>query len=240
MISIYCKNCTFSYFDPEGLLKAFLTKIGNEKKLDIYQNKCLNDINFDLNEGERIGVVGLNGSGKSSLLLALNGNLKKLNGELYLNNTFQILSELGEVDSTNNTGYEIINSYYFFLLTFQKDEIKAPNKKSFIKSVENFSELGGKLNQEFRTYSSGMKARLLYSLRVASLNNYLLIDEVLSVGDNYFVEKCIRNLRSYNKYNTGIFVSHNWSVLSKICSKFIWLDNGRIVKYGSLKNVIGS
>ena len=84
-----------------------------------------------------------------------------------------------------------------------------------------------------------MKARLLYSLRVASVDNYLLIDEVLSVGDNYF-EKCIRNLRVNNDYVTGIFVSHNWSVLSKICSKFIWLDNGRIIKYGSLKNVIGS
>ena len=142
MISIYCKDCTFSYYDPEGLLKAFLAKNDDGNKLEVYQNKCLYDISFDLKEGEKIGVIGLNGSGKSSLLLAINGNLKKLNGELYLNNTYQILSELGEVDSTNNTGYEIINSYYFFLLSFQKDEIKMINKKSFIESVENFSELG--------------------------------------------------------------------------------------------------
>ena len=85
-----------------------------------------------------------------------------------------------------------------------------------------------------------MKARLLYSLRAVCMNQYFLIDEILSIGDNYFTEKCIRNLRNRGVNSSGIYVSHDWSLLSKICSRFLWLHNGEIIKYGKCKYVLGA
>ena len=103
------------------------------------------------------------------------------------------------------------------------------------KKVASFSELEGNLYHKFVTYSSGMKARLLYSLRAVCMNQYFLIDEILSIGDNYFTEKCVRNLRNRDVNSSGIYVSHDWSLLSKICSRFLWLHNGEIIKYGKCK-----
>lgn len=238
--SIICKDCKFSYSISETILKDILFDIKNLSKQENNNfEECLREITFDLFQGERLGVIGLNGSGKSSLLLALSGNLLMQGGDLVVKNNYQLLSEMGDVDSPLNTGYQIIESYYYMLHSFQEEKTKLPSKATYIKEVADFSELGNKLNQKFLTYSSGMKARLLYSLRAVSMNQYCLIDEILSVGDSYFTDKCIRNLRIKNNQTTGIYVSHDWSLLSKICSKFLWLENGQIVKYGNLKEVLG-
>ena len=238
--SICCKKCHFSYSNSSDILKDLLSVKKLSKRQNIYYEECLKNITFELSKGEKLGVIGLNGSGKSSLLLALSGNLHKTEGKLEVNDIYQLLFEMGDVDTPLKTGYEIIEAYYCMLISFQDSDQKLPTLDIYKKEVASFSELKENLDQKFLTYSSGMKARLLYSLRAVCINQYFLIDEILSVGDSYFTEKCTRNLRIRDFKSTGVYVSHDWTLLSKICSKFLWLENGEIIKYGKMKEVLAS
>ena len=138
-LAISCQNCNFGYSETKSIIRdlfCFQEKKEGDK-FDNYQ-ECLKNISFDLLKGEKLGVIGLNGSGKSSLLLALSGNLIKKKGSLLINNVFQLLFEMGEVDSPFNTGYEIIESYYYMLLSFHEGGHELDPLEIYKKKVASF------------------------------------------------------------------------------------------------------
>ena len=242
MIKVSARNANFGYINkPFRLLKLFFSsKFSRKLNYESVATPVLQKINLSLSEGDRIGVIGLNGSGKSSLLRSISDSLVLLDGSLSVVEDPDLLLELGSVDSDRISGETAASNFFSVFSVLLGPSSNSVSLNEYIFRVKKFSELGDSFHQPIYTYSSGMKARLLYSMRVCSSSLFKLVDEVLSVGDNAFNQKCIRQLRRASKSQYGIFVSHDWCTLSKICNKWLWLESGRIHKFGSSKDVLAS
>lgn len=193
---------------------------------------ALKDVSFELNKGERLGILGLNGAGKSTLLKVIAGVLKATEGSVNVKGKIVPLLELGAGFDSQYTGAE--NIYlYGAVLGYSKDFIK----EKYDEIVE-FSELGKFINVPIKNYSSGMKARLGFSIATVVKPEILILDEVLSVGDAKFRKKSEKKIKSmFDEGVTVLFVSHSLEQVKRLCDKAILLEQGRIIANGTVNEV---
>ncbi|WP_236254925.1 ABC transporter ATP-binding protein [Methanobrevibacter boviskoreani] len=194
--------------------------------------RALDDVTFKINKGERLGVVGFNGAGKSTLLKILSGVMKPTKGTVSVDGKVAPLLELGAGFDYNFTGQEniFLNGA---ILGYRKEFLE----EKYDEIVE-FSELGEFIEIPVKNYSSGMKAKLGFSVATIVQPEILILDEVLSVGDIKFQEKSRKKIESLMSEGvTVILVSHNTNTIRSICNKAVWLDHGKLVEFGDVEDV---
>lgn len=202
------------------------------KKIRKEQFVALEHIDVIIKKGEIVGLLGLNGAGKSTLLKVISGIIKPTTGEVKLNGKMAPLIELGAGFDPELTGREniFLNGS---LLGFSKKELKER-----IEEIIEFSELNEFIDVPLKNYSSGMYARLGFSIATIYDPEILIIDEVLSVGDFHFQEKSLNKIMEMiGKGTTVLFVSHDIEQVKKLCEKVIWLEKGRIKVIGESKKI---
>lgn len=195
--------------------------------------EALKEVSFEIKKGETFGIIGKNGEGKSTILSLIAGVIKPTKGKVIVNGKVFPLLELGAGFHPELSGREniILNG---ILLGHTKEEIMAK-----LDEIIEFSELGDFIDQPVRTYSSGMLARLGFSVMSSVETDILLIDEIFAVGDLHFQLKCFERMLKHKKNGTTIvFVSHDMDNVAKICDRVLWLDNHKIGLIGSAKGVI--
>ena len=210
----------------EYFINSLKQKVQKEKFI------ALQNIDIIVEKGEVVGLLGLNGAGKSTLLKVISGIIKPTSGEVRLNGRMAPLIELGAGFDPELTGREniFLNGS---LLGFSKKELN-----SKIQDIIDFSELGDFIDVPLKNYSSGMYARLGFSIATIYEPDILIIDEVLSVGDFHFQEKSLNKIKEMiNNKTTVLFVSHDVEQVKSICGKAIWLEKGKIRKVGEAKDV---
>jgi len=194
---------------------------------------ALKDVNFTLFDGEALGIIGRNGVGKSTLLRLMAGIIKPDKGQLIINNKSVSLLSLQVGFLEYLTGRKnIILSALLLGLTYEEIE-------SLMLSIIKFSELEDFIDQPINTYSSGMKARLGFSIGFHCNPDILLIDEVFSVGDEDFRKKSSDVMKKKIKSNnTVVLVSHSPIVLLEICERVVWINDGITIAEGKANEVI--
>ena len=204
-----------------------------KKELMYQEFWALKDVNFDIQRGDRVGIMGMNGAGKSTLLKVIAGVLKPTEGNVrcFLNNA--PLLELGAGFDRQYTGAE--NIYlYGAVLGYSREFIQ---KK--YDDIVKFSELGRFIDVPVKNYSSGMKARLGFSIATVVEPEILILDEVLSVGDKRFRKKCEARIQSmFDKGVTVLFVSHSTDQVLRMCNKGILLEQGKLVAQGDVEEIV--
>lgn len=212
-------------------LKTFLIK---KIKGDIRYNEfwALKNVNFNVQKGDRVGILGLNGAGKSTLLKVISGVLKPTKGRVLVNGKIAPLLELGAGFDMQYTGRE--NIYlYGSVLGFSRSFLTEKYQE-----IAEFSELGKFLDVPLKNYSSGMRARLGFSIATIVEPEILILDEVLSVGDAKFRKKSENKVKSmFDKGVTVLFVSHNISQVKSLCNKAILLEHGELIASGDVDDV---
>lgn len=194
---------------------------------------ALNDINFNVLQGETLGIIGENGAGKSTLLKILAKTLKPTSGRLMVNGRTAAILELGTGFNPELTGEENIylNAYLMGLSKKEIDEKKH--------EIIDFSELGDFIKRPVKTYSSGMYVRLAFSIATTVNPDILIIDEALSVGDQHFQKKCIdRMVKFKNGGKAIVFCSHSLYHVQELCQKTLWLQKGTIRLAGNTGTVV--
>lgn len=222
-------KCFFSY---RSELQRFISWFSNSEQ-HIDQITVLKDISFDVKSGQAIGIVGKNGAGKSTLLKMITGTLQPTSGTITVNGHIASILELGMGFNPELTGKQ--NAEYTLGLL----GLNALKIKESIEQIAKFSELGKYFNKKIRIYSSGMAARLAFSVATAQRPEILIVDEALSVGDAYFQHKCFDLIREFQKLGTSLLiVSHDAQAILTLCNHAIMLDNGQIVKSGNPEMVM--
>jgi ABC-type polysaccharide/polyol phosphate transport system ATPase subunit len=193
---------------------------------------ALKNVSFNIKKGDRIGIVGLNGAGKSTLLKIISGVMKPTKGDVAITGKIAPLLELGAGFDSNYSGYE--NVYLnAAMMGFPKEFIR-----SKLDEIVEFSELKDFMNVPIKNYSSGMKARLGFSIATLVDPDILILDEVLSVGDIKFRKKSEKRIMElFEKGTTVIFVSHSLNQVRRLCNKAVWLEKGEIVMKGDCEEV---
>lgn len=213
-------------------LKEYFIKLVTHK-LEYKKFYGLKDVSFEVKKGEHLAILGLNGAGKSTLLKTIVGVYKPSSGHVETKGVIAPLLELGAGFDPNYSGRE--NIYlYGAIMGYDRAFID----KKYDEIVE-FSELGNFIEVPIKNYSSGMKARLGFSIATAVEPDILILDEVLSVGDAGFRRKSLAKVKSL--FETGVtvlFVSHNIEQVKSICDKAILLEHGKIIAQGDVADVI--
>jgi len=194
--------------------------------------RALDDINLKIEPGERVGLVGHNGSGKSSLLRVLNGVYRPSSGTLSVDGEIGSLIDINIGINPEATGLENITTCAA-LMGIPKSTIveKLPD-------IIEFSELGDYISMPVRTYSSGMQMRLMFSIATTMKPQILLMDEWLSVGDESFVKKAEERLgKLVSETDILVFASHSRKTITSTCNRLIWLEHGRIKADGNVETI---
>ena len=212
-------------------IKEYFIKLVT-RKLHYNEFWALTDVSFEVEEGERLGILGFNGAGKSTMLKVIAGVLKPTKGSVKVNGVIAPLLELGAGFDLNYTGAE--NIYlYGATMGYSRKYIE----ERYDEIVE-FSELGEFIDVPVKNYSSGMRARLGFAIATAVEPEVLILDEVLSVGDAKFRIKSENKIKSmFDKGVTVLFVSHNTAQVRRLCTKAILLDHGKIIANGDVNEV---
>jgi teichoic acid transport system ATP-binding protein len=196
---------------------------------------ALKDFNLELRRGEVVGLIGCNGSGKSTFLQLVAGLLEPSTGSLDISGAVAALLELGAGFNPDFTGIEnvYLSGRIHGYSTEEMDRLFEP--------IVEFADIGDHLDQPVRTYSSGMYARLAFAVAIQVDPQILLIDEILSVGDIGFQAKCFRKLEEIRENGASIlFVSHDLNSMQMLCDRLVLLDNGLKVEEGAPKDVAAS
>lgn len=203
----------------ENLRKSFRLKNGSV-------HIVLDGVNYEFTEGENIGILGLNGSGKSTLLKILCGSLFPDEGKIIRSSSISWPVAFSGCIAGSLTGYQNLR---FITRIYRSDYAKC---KRF---VEEFTELGDYLNEPVKSYSSGMKSKLAFSLSMAIGFDFYLIDEAFSVGDASFRAKSEALFAEKTKESTLIMVSHSAASVKKLCQKALVLDACKLVEHASIE-----
>jgi lipopolysaccharide transport system ATP-binding protein len=200
---------------------------------DYREFPAVSDVSFQVRRGEIVGIVGPNGAGKTTLLKMIAGLLPIDSGSIVVNGRVNALLALGVGVHPEFSGRENIR-YSALMLGMSSAEIEAK-----MESIVEFAELGQFIDQPFRTYSSGMRSRLLFSISMSIDPDILIVDEALSTGDAYFVQKCGARIRDLcSRGATILFVSHNLSQIEDICQRAIFIAEGRVLHSGDPRSAI--
>jgi ABC-type polysaccharide/polyol phosphate transport system ATPase subunit len=212
-------------------LKEFVIKF-LKRQISYKEFWAIKNITFEVEKGDRWGIIGLNGAGKSTLLKIISGVMKPTEGSVEIKGKIVPLLELGAGFDGNYTGKEniFLNGA---MLGFSKEFLE----EKYDEIVE-FSEVGKFIDVPLKNYSSGMRARLGFSIATSIKPEILVLDEVLSVGDAKFKKKSENKILSlFSEGVTVLFVSHSIMQVKRICNKAIWLEKGEVVMMGDAKEV---
>lgn len=212
-------------------LKEYVIKF-LKRELLFQEFWALKNISFEVKKGDRVGIIGLNGAGKSTLLKIISGVMKPTEGAVQIKGKLVPLLELGAGFDSNYTGRENI-----FLNGAMLGYSKKFLEEKYDEIVE-FSEIGKFIDVPIKNYSSGMKARLGFSIATMVEPEILILDEVLSVGDAKFRKKSQDRIMSlFDKNITVLFVSHSVGQVKSLCNKAIWLEKGKLIMQGDVEEV---
>lgn len=223
-----CKTYKLYKSDKKRLIALINKTIKHTEK------KAVNDVSFSIKKGESVAIFGKNGAGKSTVLKMITGVTFPTMGEIKINGRVSALLELTSGFDPEFTGRE--NIY----LKGQILGLKNSEIQDVEKEIVDFAELEEYIDQPVRTYSSGMKARLGFSINVNIKPEILIVDEALSVGDEEFKNKCIKKINEIiNKEDvTLLFVTHSTSVASEFCKRGMVMKNGEIIFDGDIQESI--
>lgn len=220
-------------------LDNFLDALGVEwvrpwRKVKPRQFWAVRDIDLELKRGSRLGIIGRNGAGKSTLLKIITGKINATEGELFVYGKIQALLETGAGFHPEFTGLENIRAS----LTYQGFGVEEIEEA--IQDIAEFTELGQFLNQPFKTYSSGMQARLTFATATVLKPDILIIDEILGAGDAYFAGKSNERMKQLVEESGAsvLLVSHSMEAIIRYCDECIWIERGRIALEGSSLEVV--
>ena len=222
------------YYHITGGIKYFLFNL--PKAVSSIKNssfEALRDISFEVSTGETFGIIGRNGAGKSTALGLIAGVLKPSKGRILVNGKISPLLELGGGFHPELTGTEniVLNGV---LLGLTRNQVLRR-----MDEIIEFSEIGEFINQPIRTYSSGMLARLGFSVIAHLEPEILLIDEILAVGDMEFQKKCLNKMKGFKKNGvTMVFVSHSMEDIKRICDRVMWIENHCVKMIGEPQVVV--
>lgn len=212
--------------------KELIIKKLKGEKIRFNEFWALKNISFELKKGDRLGILGLNGAGKSTLLKVIAGVYKPTTGTVTRKGHIAPMIELGAGFDPNYTGRE--NIYlYGSVLGFSREFLNSKYDE-----ILEFSELGEFIDVPIKNYSSGMRARLGFSIATVVEPDILILDEVLSVGDARFRKKCEKKMqRMFDHGVTVLFVSHSLAQVQRLCNKGILLEHGEMLAYGDIDEV---
>lgn len=195
---------------------------------------ALKDVSFEVKRGDSLGLIGLNGSGKSTMLKTIAGVLKPTKGKVTVGGNIAPLIELGAGFDMDLTAREnvFLNGA---LLGYNRAQMEAQYD-----DIVEFSELGEFMDVPVKNFSSGMVSRLAFAIATIGIPDILIVDEVLSVGDFRFQEKCEARIQNMKDQGTTIlFVSHSIEQVKKICNKAVWLEHGVLKMFGDAQEICG-
>ncbi len=218
------------YDKPIDRLKESLHPFHKEYHRKFY---ALNGLSFSVEKGQTVGIIGTNGSGKSTILKIITGVLTPTTGEVTVNGSVSALLELGAGFNMDYTGIE--NIYMNgSMMGFSRKEMDAK-----LADILDFADIGEFVNQPVKTYSSGMFVRLAFALAINVEPEILIVDEALSVGDVFFQAKCYRRMEEIRERGTTILmVTHDMGSILKYCSKVVLLNKGNFIAEGSAGHMV--
>lgn len=207
--------------------------LGLDRKKTYKEKYALNHVSFRVKRGETVGIIGTNGSGKSTMLKLITGVLTPTAGSIRVDGRISALLELGAGFNMEYTGIE--NVYLNgAMIGFTKEEIDAR-----LDYIISFADIGDYINQPVKSYSSGMFVRLAFAVAINIDPEILIVDEALSVGDVFFQSKCYRKFEEFRRAGkTILFVSHDLSAISRYCDRAILLNQGDLIYDGTPKEAI--
>lgn len=214
----------------DSIKEYIIKKIKNQIEYDEFM--ALQDVSLTVEKGESVALIGLNGCGKSTLLKTVAGVLKPFKGSVRVYGTVAPLIELGAGFDHDLTARENV---------FLNGAILGYDRKSMEKHYEDiveFSELSDFMDVPIKNFSSGMLARLAFAIATIGTPDILIVDEVLSVGDFRFQQKCEKRIQQMMKKDTSIlFVSHSIDQVKKLCTKTVWIEKGKVKMIGPTEEV---
>lgn len=231
--AIKVENVTKIYKLYDKPMDRLKESLGLSKKVQCREHYALNDVSFDVKRGETVGIIGTNGSGKSTILKIITGVLNPTAGNVMVNGRISALLELGAGFNQEFTGIE--NVYLNGTMNgFTTEEIDAR-----LDSILQFADIGDFVKQPVKTYSSGMFVRLAFAVAINIDPEILIVDEALSVGDVFFQSKCYHKFEEFKKMGkTILIVSHDLSSIAKYCDKVVFLNQGVKMDEGDPKYII--
>jgi len=231
---IEVKNVTMKFRmgnEPINSLKEYVTT-SLRGKLKFNEFVALNDVSFNVEKGETLGLIGSNGAGKSTTLKLISGILKPTEGTIITRGNIVPMLELGAGFDLELTGKE--NIYLNgAILGYSKEYLESKYEE-----IVDFAEIRDFIDMPIRNYSSGMMARLAFSIASVVQPEILIVDEILAVGDAKFQEKSYKRMQELMSGGaTVLFVSHDLDKIEEMCDHVIWLEKGKVKQYGTAKTV---
>lgn len=231
---ISVKNVTMNFNMPREKVDNVKEYIIRKLKRKISYDKftALDNVSIDIEKGEVVGIIGLNGSGKSTLLKLISGILKPSEGEIETNGTISPLIELGagfDMELTTRENIFLNGSVLGFERSFIREKYD---------EILDFAELRDFENVAIKNFSSGMVARLGFSIATLVKPDILIVDEILAVGDFLFQQKCEKRIADMMSGGTTVLiVSHSIEQIERLCSRIMWLDKGKVRMIGDTATV---
>jgi len=226
------KRFAFTPDTPQSVLESLISVVSRRraKAQDLW---AVRDVSFEVQPGQCVGIIGRNGSGKSSLLKLIARIIQPTSGQIEVRGRVSALLELGAGFHPDLTGRE--NIY----LNASVLGLSRPETEALFDDIVAFSELGSFIDMPVKHYSSGMYMRLGFSVAIHVRPDILIVDEILAVGDQSFQAKCIDRIVDMKREGvTILFISHDLSTIGNLCSEVVWLERGRVVQTGPTDHVL--